>query len=42
MSSRAYDADPYADYILYTDDTWADGHYVGSMGDSRYRIEVPD
>ena len=42
MSSRAYDADPYADYILYTDDAWGGDHYLGSMGDSRYRIEVPD
>ncbi len=42
MSSRAYDADPYADYVLYTDDTWAESHYVASMGDSRYRIEVPE
>ncbi|MBW2261285.1 MAG: hypothetical protein JRG91_04860 [Deltaproteobacteria bacterium] len=42
VSSRAYDADPYADYVIYTDDEWGTNHYVGSMADSRYRIEVPD
>lgn len=42
VSARAYDADPYADYVLYTDDTWAETHHLGSMGDSRYQMIVPD
>jgi hypothetical protein len=40
-SARAFDADPYDGYVLYTDDTWAEAHYLGSMGDSRYQLHAP-
>jgi len=37
----AYDADPYGNYILWTDDAWAEDHYTSSAIDSRFRIEAP-
>ena len=40
-SARAYDADPFADYVLWTDDAWAETHHLASMGDSRYIIQRP-
>jgi hypothetical protein len=40
-SARAFDADPYADYVLYTDDEWASAHHLASFGDSRYQMTGP-
>ncbi len=39
--ARCYDADPYAGYVIWTDDAWAEAHYTATLGDSRYRIARP-
>lgn len=39
--ARCYDADPYTDYVLWTDDTWAETHYAATLANSRYVMSNP-
>jgi hypothetical protein len=41
VSAVAYDADPYENYVLWTDDQWASNHYQSAGIDSRYHIQPP-
>lgn len=41
VSGVAYDADPYENYILWTDDEWGTEHYQSAGVDSRFLIDRP-
>jgi hypothetical protein len=36
-----YDEDPFAGYVAFIDDEWGETHYIGTAGNSQFRIQAP-